>query len=86
MCILGFFGLVLRGMICDIHIARSLGYAVGVQNHNDTSIAKDGVSREEGEVSKNFCDGFYHDFFSVEHLVDNDAELVRADYEAGAPQ
>ncbi|MGY3363705.1 hypothetical protein ACVWZL_000830 [Bradyrhizobium sp. GM2.4] len=59
--------------------AERLGNAVGVDDHDDRAVAQDGIAREHVDVAQLRRHRLDHDFFGVEHAVDDDAEGLAAD-------
>ncbi|OIQ66924.1 hypothetical protein GALL_515020 [mine drainage metagenome] len=59
--------------------AERLGNAVGIDDHDDSAIAQNGVAGEHVDVTQLGRHRLDHDFLGVEHAVDHDAEGLTTD-------
>src|SRR5665647_1718004 len=59
--------------------AERLGGAVRIDDHDHRAIAENGIAGKHGDVTQLARHRLDHDFFGVEHAVDDDAESLAAD-------
>ncbi len=59
--------------------AEGTGYAIGVNNHDDRAVTKNGISGEHADIAQLLAHRLDNDFFRVEDAIDNDPEIAIAD-------
>ncbi len=60
-------------------VAAGGGDAVGIEDHDDAAVAKNGIAREHRNVAQDRSDRLDDDFLGVEDAIDDDAKAVGAD-------
>ncbi len=59
--------------------AERLGKSVGIDNQDHRAVAENGIAGEQADVTQHGRHRLDHDFFGMEHAVDDDAEGFAAD-------